>query len=504
LLGVTSIVRALNLRTGLYTKLLDHFHSKRRQARPLSALWAQAVLQLFPGLVSVNGRLVLVGDGIKAPKRGKKMPAVKAPASAIGIKHQARVHHGAFHAGCRLARNTRPRAFSPCRSPCASTKVWYGPIATSAPCSTRCSACSISWLSRLPSTFVADAYYAGRQDGETACSSRANHLVTRVKSNAVAYAPAPRKKGRKTRGRPKTYGKKIKLKSLLANAKSMQQVASPVYGEGNVTLCYRVCICCGVRRAARAVLWSSCIQQGVLHDTSLSAVDIIRLYGLRFKIECSFKQAVRQIGTFAYHFWIEGHDPFALPQRQSVPTSQIGRLPRPCPNAKMRAYHAFIQAGVVAQDSSNISPSLLPSSFGTFVVGSWLRTIRPCIPPSGVRRCKSAAPGTSRISPWVPQKPNSLTKSSPIAKTRKICGFSAWHREQKEGLLSTDGIAVSTIAKYRKPNRPIEAAPLDTSSCDPMRSEMWPDRGMVMNETQEAARTAVKMKFCDTCNVPTA
>jgi hypothetical protein len=25
-----------------------------------------------------------------------------------------------------------------------------------------------------------------------------NHLVTRVKSNAVAYAPAPRKKGRKT------------------------------------------------------------------------------------------------------------------------------------------------------------------------------------------------------------------------------------------------------------------------------------------------------------------
>jgi hypothetical protein len=42
-----------------------------------------------------------------------------------------------------------------------------------------------------------------------------NHLVTRVKANAVAYAPAPRRKGRKTRGRPKTYGKKIKLKSYL-------------------------------------------------------------------------------------------------------------------------------------------------------------------------------------------------------------------------------------------------------------------------------------------------
>ena len=37
-------------------------------------------------------------------------------------------------------------------------------------------------------------------------------------------------------------------------------------------------------------------------DTSLSAVDIVRLYGLRFKIEHSFKQATRQIGSFAYHF----------------------------------------------------------------------------------------------------------------------------------------------------------------------------------------------------------
>src|ERR1700704_454891 len=76
LLGVTSIVRALNLRPRLYSKLLDHFHSRRIKLDRLSALWAQAVLRLFPSLVWINGRLVLVGDGIKAPKRGKKMPGV--------------------------------------------------------------------------------------------------------------------------------------------------------------------------------------------------------------------------------------------------------------------------------------------------------------------------------------------------------------------------------------------------------------------------------------------
>src|SRR5712675_3364461 len=77
LLGVTSIVRALNPQPRLYTKLLDHFHSSGINLDRLSALWAQAVLKLFPHLVRVNGRLVLVGDGIKAPKRGRKMPGVK-------------------------------------------------------------------------------------------------------------------------------------------------------------------------------------------------------------------------------------------------------------------------------------------------------------------------------------------------------------------------------------------------------------------------------------------
>src|SRR5271155_4444631 len=77
---------------------------------------------------------------------------------------------------------------------------------------------------KAPFYFVADAYYAAGKMAN-GLLEQGNHLVTRVKSNAVAYAPAPRKKGRKTRGRPKTYGKKIKLKSLLANVKSMQQVA---------------------------------------------------------------------------------------------------------------------------------------------------------------------------------------------------------------------------------------------------------------------------------------
>src|SRR6516225_8863986 len=46
LLGVTSIVRALNLRSRLYTKLLQHFHSSGIKLDRLAALWARTVLQL--------------------------------------------------------------------------------------------------------------------------------------------------------------------------------------------------------------------------------------------------------------------------------------------------------------------------------------------------------------------------------------------------------------------------------------------------------------------------
>jgi hypothetical protein len=104
LLGVTSIVRALNLRPSLYTKLLDHFHSSGIELDRLSALWARAVLGLFPSPVRINGRLVLVGDGIKAPKRGKKMPAVKLLHQQSESNTKPEYIMGAFHASCRLAR----------------------------------------------------------------------------------------------------------------------------------------------------------------------------------------------------------------------------------------------------------------------------------------------------------------------------------------------------------------------------------------------------------------
>src|SRR6516162_8767173 len=115
-------------------------------------------------------------------------------------------------------------------------------------------------------------------------------------------------------------------------------------------------------------------------DTSLSAVEIIRLYGLRFKIECSFKQAVRQIGSFAYHFWMKD----MVPLRSRSGNQYLHRKSDDYRNRvkrKMRAYYAFIQAGVVAQGLLQYLAVAAPNRvWATF--GAWLRTIRPGIPPS--------------------------------------------------------------------------------------------------------------------------
>lgn len=60
-----------------YDRILDFFHSPAVNVQRLSNLWVKAVLRIFPDILTVNGRLLIVGDGIKIPKSGKKMPGVK-------------------------------------------------------------------------------------------------------------------------------------------------------------------------------------------------------------------------------------------------------------------------------------------------------------------------------------------------------------------------------------------------------------------------------------------
>lgn len=205
-----------------------------------------------------------------------------------------------------------------------------------------------------PIVLVADACYACRTMARGLLAS-GSHLISWVRSNAVAFRCA--KPLRKGPGRPRQYGGKVRLRTLLDGHGPWKwhQVESPVYGERGVPLRFR----------AADLLWRPLGRKvrflAVHHplrgktillcaDLTMDPVDVIRLYGIRFKIELSFKQTIRVLGTYAYHFWMRAMKP--LSHRGRAGNRHLHREPHPYRagiRRKVAAYHRHIQLGLIAQ-----------------------------------------------------------------------------------------------------------------------------------------------------------
>ena len=166
---------------------------------------------------------------------------------------------------------------------------------------------------------------------------------------------------------------------------SRRSVPSPVYGETDVTIAYR-CVDLlwrPVGRLVRFVLVRHPTHGTILlmtTDVTMDPLAVIILYGYRFKIELTFRHALRVVGSYAYHFWMQGMTPLRRVSGNQYMHRKSDRY-RQQVRRKLAAYHRHVQLGCIAQGLlQHLALTCGPTVWQLF--RSWLRTMHVDRPPS--------------------------------------------------------------------------------------------------------------------------
>ena len=330
-LGVTSIVRALELSPVLYPHLLHFFHAsswKGEDLLPCGVKWLARI-----GLIVLrNGRAVFLGDESKVPQEGRRMPSVKTLRQTSETSSKPsffRGHEWGFigiligfggkyfcaPAWASLSDDKpKPEAGKSRRKAGGKAKKKRQaekdePRTAGIVKEASRLAFSLGLLAYL----VLDAFYAAGPVFKAAAAVGNIFIVTRAKCNCTARIPAAASSGKRGRGRPKQFDGSVKVNSMyVSEAERFETRRAKVYGRDEE-----------VRILARLLNWevAGSLVLFVLAETShgritlmcsdLTAdpVDALELYCHRSLIEVMFDNIKNLLGLMEYRFWSKHLEP---------------------------------------------------------------------------------------------------------------------------------------------------------------------------------------------------
>lgn len=323
-LGVTSAIRDLCLFPGCYECLLHFFRSRAYSLEDLRRKWYRVVRDRAP-LAVCRSRVILVGDGVKQAKEGRRMPGVKKMAQESETCSKPEYIHGHMFGALGAVVQTSVKRFCmPLR-----INIQEGLKEASSWEEGKDILCisggnhieqmigaAFEAAGVLGNAYILlDRYFLSktalrlldRLNKEASKDTKRIEIITKAKVNCRAYMkPLPKRTGK--RGRPPKKGKTIRIMDLFECERRFTKAWVHLYGGCECVSYYCINLLWGTglyhelrfvlverRSGERSILVST--------DLTLRPKNIIELYGARFSIEESFREMKQQVGAFSYHFW---------------------------------------------------------------------------------------------------------------------------------------------------------------------------------------------------------
>jgi hypothetical protein len=317
-LGITDNVRDLNLNPKSYDSLIHFYHSEAWELNKLNEHWIKIVCGYAP-LVKVDGAVILTGDGVKTAMEAKQSPGVKRLHQESENSSKGEYIYGHLHGSIGINIGNNKKQFcipvsTTLQDGVKQVRQWNGDEQRTASHVVQMiqQGHYVSGLVGEKSVLTLDRYFLSvpaltRLDELNHSAKQQLEIVTKAKKSCVAFKEPPLQPAGK-RGRKPMRGERVKLMELF-DTKSDQFITSTIklYGEDKECRHLTADLIWGQKlyKKLRFILVEVDGIKSILvsTDLSMSAESVIKIYGIRFKIESTFREMKQVVGGFGYRFW---------------------------------------------------------------------------------------------------------------------------------------------------------------------------------------------------------